>query len=116
MVDFWWQKETDGSTYRPRYPNSPFLHVADLVNPKSGKTYREENAEKAHSIPIGSLVELKSGVRLFVVYHGRDCDQTPLYYMAIDPEDIELESEIFLNRKWSDGYPEESLRVIKEAK
>lgn len=47
--------------------------------PKWPKTGKEVNAEKIHKIPIGALVEIKTGVRLFVVYHGRDCDQTPLY-------------------------------------
>jgi hypothetical protein len=101
------KSETDKSTYRP------FLHIADLVNPNSGKTYREENTEKEHIIPIGSLVELKSGVRLFVVFHERDCDGTPLYCLAIDSTDTIQEHPSFLNRKWHGGYSEESLKVIK---
>ena len=31
--------------------------VHDLTNPKTGKTYKEENLERHHKIPIGSLVE-----------------------------------------------------------
>ena len=64
------------------------INVADIVNPESGKTYRQENAEKFHTIPLGALVEIScgqddvDGLRLFVVKHGRDCDQTPLYYLS----------------------------------
>lgn len=65
-------------------------NVADLVNPNSGKTWRQENSEKVHNIPLGTLVEVKGTsydpgrLRLFVVHHGRDCDQTPLYYLSFN--------------------------------
>lgn len=114
------------SQYRPKYPDSPFVHICDLVNQETGKTYREENAEKVHNIPIGSLVEIvpiesysnddqndSAGVRLFVVYHARDCDMTPLYSLAIDPSDTDRESDRFYNYKWHNGYPEESLKIIR---
>jgi hypothetical protein len=64
------------------------INVADMVNPESGKTWREENAEKTHAIPLGTLVEIYcgqkevDGLRLFVVFHGRDCDQSPLYFLS----------------------------------
>lgn len=104
----------DKSEYRPIFPDSPFVHIADLVNPETDRTYREENAEKTHSIPIGSLVEdIDTGVRLFVVYHARDCDLTPLYTLAIDPEDTVKEKPDLLNLKWHGGYSECMLRVIK---
>ncbi len=74
-----WKGVLDESQYRPKYPDSPFIFIADLVNKQTGKTYSEENAEKVHNIPIGSLVEdSDTGIRLFVVYHARDCDQTTL--------------------------------------
>lgn len=77
-------------------------NIADLVNPESGKTYRQENAAKVHNIPIGSLVEILhthfppktldyyneesyDGLRMFVIERGRDCDQTPLYWLSIYP-------------------------------
>jgi hypothetical protein len=62
------------------------VDVSDLIDPgdAGGRSYREVNATKTHAIPIGSLVELKDGVRLFVVYHARDCDQTPLYSLSDD--------------------------------
>lgn len=104
----------DGAKYRPKYPDSPFIHICDLVNKKTGKTGRETNAEKTHQIPVGTLVELESGVRLFVVSHDRDCDQTPLYGLCHDKEDTVVEREGFANRKWDHGYSEESLTVIEQ--
>ncbi len=72
-----------------------FVNVADLTNPETGKTYRQENSEKTHNIPLGALVEkLKyndktrqyeddpHGLRLYVVQQVRDCDQTPLYCLS----------------------------------
>lgn len=67
-------------------------NVADLINPETGNTYRADNAKKSHRFPLGTLVEIKTqtdpkwvgvrdGMRLFVVYCGRDCDQTPLYWL-----------------------------------
>lgn len=98
-----------------------FINVADLVDPDDlqGRTYRQINAAKTHSIPIGSLVEVmmhdpaESGVRLFVVWLGRDCDQTPLYYLCHDPEDTVKEHPKFRNHKWVGGFSEESLTVIR---
>lgn len=106
------------SMYRPTDPDSPFINIADLVNEETGKTYREENAEKIHNIPIGALVEVRQmgnsdGARLFVVSHERDCDMTPLYSLAIDPDDTEIVNPGFGNRKWNMGYPECCLIVIE---
>ena len=105
--------------YRPIYPDSPFIHIADIVNEETGKTYREENAEKAHAIPLGALVETNTGTRLFVVWHGRDCDMTPLYslamdteYLGKDPGDFPIHERVFW--KWDHGYPEDCLTVIRD--
>jgi hypothetical protein len=57
------------------------INVADLDS-GNGKTYREENNEKAHSFEIGQLVEIHGQIRLFVAHHGRDCDGTPLYALT----------------------------------
>ena len=71
-----------------------FMMIHDLVNPKTGKTYKEENLELKHNIPIGTLVEVKwhdwfgdgAGwkvhARLWVISHDRDCDGTPLYSIS----------------------------------
>ena len=91
-----------------------FINIADLVNPHTGKTYREENAELKHKIPIGSLVELDTGVRLFVVHHSRDCDMTPLYSLCAEIES-DYEDEFYAKMKWHNGYSEENLRTIRQA-
>jgi len=103
-----------------------FIHVADLKDPddSQGRTYRQVNAAKTHAIPIGALVELVfeddefvgemdcRGVRLYVVYHARDCDQTPLYCLAWNKHDTNKEEQNFYNRTWLNGVDEESLKVI----
>jgi hypothetical protein len=105
-MEYSWKDLEESGQYRPKYPDSPFMHIADLVNPKTGKTYREENSELTHTIPIGSLVEdIETGIRLFVVMHTRDCDQTPLYSLAADMDDPDY--------KWHHGYSEDSLRIVK---
>ena len=92
----------------------PVLFIADLRDPHDpqGRTYRQINAATQHQIPIGALVELPSGIRLFVVHHGRDCDQTPLYYLSADADDRREERLGWLNRSWIGGYSEESLTPI----
>ena len=64
--------------------------VADVPD-ENGITARQRNSKMKHDVPIGSLVEFVShpedtdednedaGVRLFVLNHSRDCDETPLY-------------------------------------
>lgn len=93
---------------------SQLMNVADLRDPadQQGRTYRQVNAEKKHQIPLGSLVETEDGVRLFVVHLGRDCDQTPLYWLSHDKDDTEVERQGFRNRWWLGGYAEESLKPI----
>ena len=85
-----------------------FINIADLKDPDDpqGRSYREVNREKIHNISIGSLVELENGARAFVVRHNRDCDQTPLYSLAIDPEPEQHKFSM------CHGYDEESLKQI----
>lgn len=87
-----------------------FINVADLVNTKTGKTWRQENSELQHNIPLGSLVELETGERLFVIKHNRDCDQTPMYSLGMNHE-INREDSMF--SKLHHGYSEESLKVVE---
>lgn len=110
-----------GTQYRPKYPDSPLLHLADFVNRESGKTYREENCEKQHAIPVGTLVEttikhywssgscLRGRARLWVVQHTRDCDGTPLYILS------EWETLDYAKRfnSLECGYSEESLAIVE---
>ena len=85
-----------------------FVNLADLVDPEDpqGRTYRQINATKQHTLPVGSLVELEEGTRLWIVYQGRDCDMTPLYWLAMRPDE---ENKM----RWRGGFPEESLTKIK---
>jgi hypothetical protein len=106
----------------------PFNMIYDAKDPDDpqGRTYRQVNAAKQHNIPLGALVEVvpspdkdysrdeyKNGIRLFVVHHARDCDMTPLYCLASDPDDTEQKRSGFYNSTWDCGYPEESLKVIE---
>ena len=81
----------------------PLMNIADLVDtddPK-GRTYREINAAKKHTHPIGTLVELVNGCRLYIVKHTRDCDQTPMYSLGC-----------YKDRPLEHGYVDDSLTVI----
>lgn len=101
-----------------------FKNIADIVNSKTGKTWRQENMEKVHNIPLGALVEVEAdldqnGLRLWVVSHDRDCDETPLYSLSFSKdwsEDMFGSSSRmkFAARAMTDsGHPEESLKIIK---
>lgn len=89
-----------------------FVNVADTVDPNDdqGRTYRQVNAEKKHRVPIGALVELRNGARLFVVKHTRDCDQEPLYSLA---SDMNEEGDPIAHMHWVHGYDDESLKIIR---
>lgn len=91
------------------------IRVSDLQDPNDpqGRSYKEVNAERVHNIPIGTLVELEDGVRLWVVSHNRDCDQTPLYSLCIDRNNTVQVKPGFGNYGWDMGYAEESLKVVK---
>jgi hypothetical protein len=90
------------------------VNIADLVdqNDPEGRSYRQVNAAKEHQIPIGTLVEMETGVRLFVVKHTRDCDMTPLYCMSADSDDTEEHLKGFANRSWLHGYGEDGLTIV----
>lgn len=77
-----------------------------------------DNCEMEHKFPIGSLVEIRNGVRLFVIMHTRDCDGTPLYVLTAFKEDLE-------NIAWSEehnynnfigGITEEEMRLVENIK
>lgn len=70
-----------------------FVYYSDIVE-DNGLTVRENNNLLQHTIPIGTLVEVKydtwhgNGVcekvhaRLLVIKHSRDCDGTPIYVLG----------------------------------
>ena len=90
------------------------INVADLKDPddSEGRTYRQVNAAKSHEIPVGAFVELEDGCRSWVVHLGRDCDQTPLYYLSLNKDDTEEIISGFMNRGWDGGYSADSLKII----
>ena len=93
------------------------VNIADLVdrNDAKGRTFREINKEKTHNISIGSLVETEDGCRLFVVDHGRDCDETPLYGLSGSKDDIGLKEDGHLNYQlncWCGWFGK--VKVVKE--
>lgn len=91
------------------------VRISDLQDPNDpqGRSYREVNAAKTHKYPIGALVEYNHGPRLWIVYHARDCDQTPLYCLSVNPTDTKIEREGFYNDSWVNGIPEEYLTFIR---
>jgi hypothetical protein len=99
-----------------------FQNVADFVDPEdpAGRTFRQINLTRAHAIPIGTLVEIlpyedssRDGVRMFVAFHARDCDGTPLYSLSPSSEDLVAHDSRFGNRGWIGGFGEETLKVIR---
>jgi len=58
------------------------VNIADLVNPETGKTYREENNAMPHKFKIGDVVEFDN-MMATVTKLSRDCDGTPLYSLCI---------------------------------
>ncbi|UTU08063.1 hypothetical protein CcrC1_gp377 [Caulobacter phage C1] len=95
------------------------MNVADFKDPHDpeGRNYRQVQAAKVHSFPLGALVEVNdTGARLFVGQHTRDCDQTPLYSLAPEPAPIEFYSESFAWDMWRmkfvHGWCEDSLTLI----
>jgi hypothetical protein len=95
-------------------PTIILVNVADLPDPNDsqGRSYRQVNAAKTHKIPVGTLVEIETGARLFVVFQGRDCDQEPLYWLSPEADDTERADTRFGNRLWIGGYGEDSLTVV----
>lgn len=100
--------------------------VHDIVE-DNGKTIRENNLEKRHAIPVGTLVEVKYDewhgdgactkvrARLWVVHHARDCDGTPLYVLGkyrgmsvMDPKNPNLYAHGTVN-----GLSEDALTPVE---
>jgi hypothetical protein len=90
------------------------INVADLKDPSDpqGRSYRQVNAAKSHKIPLGTLVELEDGERLYVVFHHRDCDKTPLYGLALKDWNDEP-NELIRRAKLNAGFDESNLTVVR---
>lgn len=113
-----------------------FINIADLINPDTSNTYRQDNLAKQHKFPLGTLVEIhhadeedlsaEDGLRLHVVGHSRDCDGTPLYSLGSWDEHDERTGYAAINgleRLYPPkvqttflGYGEESLHVVSDSK
>jgi hypothetical protein len=100
-----------------------FMFVHDIVE-ENGKTIKQNNMEKAHNIPVGTLVEVKYDdwhgegackkihARLWVWSHDRDCDGTPLYYLSPHHPEHPVSGSVTI-----DGYeagPEVSAKILNE--
>jgi hypothetical protein len=93
------------------------VNVADLEDPNDpdGRSYRDVNAEKVHEIPLGTFVELQDGCRAWVVSLGRDCDQTPLYWLSLDKDDTRQILPKMSNPGWNGGYSADSLQILTKS-
>lgn len=102
----------------------------------NGHTWRENRLALPHNIPLKALVEveieklfanntsLKGVVQMYVIWHGRDCDGSPLYWLGTDPAgadrwppDGSTFTSIMLYRSEygvDGGYNEEQLHVVAE--
>lgn len=99
----------------------------------NGKTIRENNMERKHNIPLGTVVratvnqadwDTPEVVRQtitgtwYVAFHGRDCDGTPLY--GITGKQFKDGSfQLDMNNIWSKlffnfhfGFTEEDLEIV----
>ena len=106
-----------------------FVIPHQLLDSKTGRTYKEGNLAQPHSIPIGALVEFapnedfivedaeagldldQRGIRLHVIAHTRDCDGSPLYVLGI-MGDRWTGLDGSLGNRCYGGYSEGSLRVV----
>ena len=101
------------------------INIADLTNPETGKTYREENNEKLHKYKVGDLVEIipwdddckYAGMRLYIIGCVRDCDGTPLYVLGSKGMDLWqhgfVKTGTCYNFNSFSGFGEESIKLIE---
>jgi len=90
-------------------------NVADLKDPNDaqGRTYRQINNATVHKHGIGVLVQLESGVRLFIAEQTRDCDGTPLYTLTSEHRDDGYPLNTLF---WKRGFSEEMMKACNEVK
>lgn len=96
-----------------------FENIADLINPETGKTYRQDNNARKHKYAAGQPVKLDSGSWANITKLTRDCDGTPLYSYELSGlgEDSIIDSlplalkEDYMSRKYTDtaSVPTETL-------
>ena len=104
------------------------INIADLKNPETGKTYREENNALQHKYKVGDLVEIipwdeeceYAGMRLYIIGCVKDCDGTPLYVlgskgMELWQKGFGLKENVCYNFKSFSGFGEESLKLVAQS-
>ena len=87
----------------------PLIRLHDLMT-ENGKTVRENKLKLTHTIGLGSIVEEEGGLRLYVVMHVRDCDETPLNYLSHTMQDMHEGRDY---SRMTCGYRDKDLTVIK---
>ena len=107
-------------------------YVNDIIE-QNGKTWKENNLEKVHTIPLDTLVEINypdskyHRMRMYVVHYDRDCDGTPIYSLGKkgdryrNPTEEDTEGDTWARKMFNltdihYAFGEESLIVIKENK
>lgn len=115
--------------------DSFIMSAYDIVE-ANGRTWRENRLALKHNIPLKALVEvevekvfandtaIKGIVQMYVIWHGRDCDGTPLYWLGTSPagaDEWPPDGSTFVSRMLhryqydvDGGYGEEQLRVVTE--
>jgi hypothetical protein len=103
------------------------VFIGDLVE-ENGKTVKENNLERVHNVPVGSLVEITyeseyeepservKGLRLFVVKHSRDCDGSPLYSLSFSltaQDDFDKIEEDIAQEKYKNEMEWRLLMLLK---
>ncbi len=90
------------------------INFGDIVE-ANGKTIRENNLAIQHKYPIGTLVEteredshgekrrIEGRGQLYVAWHSRDCDGSPLYHLSAVPTD-----------KWDYIRPEDAFGIDQD--
>lgn len=96
-----------------------FFVIHDMVDKSDpqGRTIKEVNLEKPHTILVRTLVELENGARMFVADYGRDCDGTPIYWLCHKPDDTALDRALYFpdyprGFRWIGAFAAESLTVV----
>lgn len=103
-----------------------FIFIADCVDPDDpqGRTYSQINAAKNHGLTVGTMVEYKdqdnypykNHPRAFIAWCGRDCDETPLYWLTLDRYDTVKKHPTKINEGWFGGIREQALTVVEPEK
>ena len=109
--------------------NFLLMPVHQLINPKTGNKYKDDNLKTKHRIPLGRLVEVKFETwhtggacelthgRFWVAKHSRDCDGTPLYDLSKRKIEEGLDFKTACRYGYVyHGFIEKDLKLVKVTK